>query len=51
MKNKKHNKLLKDYNKQKNKHLERLGTKMLENAEKFRILQDKKIEGKFLKNF
>jgi hypothetical protein len=51
MKNKKHNKIVNDYDKQKSKHLNRLATKMLDNDEKFRKLQDKKIEGNFLKNF
>ena len=30
MKNKKHNKVVKDYDKQKEKHLEKLATKMLD---------------------
>ena len=51
MKNKKHNKIVSDYDKQKSKHLDRLATKMLDNNEKFRKLQDKKIKGNFLKNF
>jgi hypothetical protein len=51
MKNKKHNKIVSDYDKQKSKHLDRLATKMLDNDEKFRKLQDKKIKGNFLKNF
>lgn len=51
MKHKKHNKLVRDYDKQKSKHLEKLGTKFLDNEEKFRILKDKKINGDFLKNF
>jgi hypothetical protein len=51
MKNKKHNKIVNDYDKQKSKHLDRLATKMLDNDEKFRKLQDKKIKGNFLKNF
>ena len=34
MKKKKHNKIVKDYDKQKEKHLEKLATKMLENDEK-----------------
>ena len=51
MKHKKHNKIVKDYDKQKAKHLEKLGTKTLANDERFRKLQDKKINGDFLKNF
>ena len=51
MKNKKHNKIVNDYDKQKSKHLDRLATKMLDNDEKFRKLQDKKVKGDFLKNF
>ena len=51
MKNKKHNKIVNDYDKQKSKHLDRLASKMLDNDEKFRKLQDKKIKGNFLKNF
>jgi hypothetical protein len=51
MKNKKHSKIVNDYDKQKSKHLDRLATKMLDNDEKFRKLQDKKIKGNFLKNF
>lgn len=51
MKNKKHNKIVNDYDKQKSKHLNRLASKMLDNDEKFRKLQDKKIKGNFLKNF
>ena len=51
MKNKKHNKIVKDYDKQKSKHLEQLATKMLDNSDKFRILHNKKIKGDFLKNF
>ena len=51
MKNKKHSKIVNDYDKQKNKHLDRLASKMLDNDEKFRKLQDKKIKGNFLKNF
>lgn len=49
--NKKYHKIIKDYDKQKAKHLEKLGTKTLANDEKFRKLQDKKINGDFLKNF
>ena len=48
---KKHQKLVKDYDNQKSKHLERLATKCLAADEKFRKLRDKKIKGDFLKNF
>jgi hypothetical protein len=51
MKHKNHNKIVNDYDKQKSKHLGRLATKMLDNDEKFRKLQDKKVKGDFLKNF
>jgi hypothetical protein len=51
MKNKKHNKIVKDYDKQKSKHLEQLATKLLDTAEKNRKLGEKKIKGDFLKNF
>ena len=49
--NKKYHKITKDYDKQKEKHLEKLVTKTLANDEKFRKLHDKKIKGDFLKNF
>jgi len=51
MKNKKHNKIVKDYNKQKSKHLDRLATKILKNDEKSTQLKSKTIKGDFLKNF
>jgi hypothetical protein len=51
IKHKKHNKIVKDYNKQKSKHLENLATKNLAIDEKFRKLSEKKIKGEFLKNF
>ena len=51
MKNKKHKDLVDDYDKQKAKHLEKLGTKSLATDEKFRKLRDKKVKGDFLKNF
>ena len=51
MKHKKHNKIVKDYDKQKYRHLEKLASKALANDEKFRKLHDKKIKGDFLKNF
>ena len=51
LKNKKHNKIVKDYDKQKEKHLEKLATKMLKNDEKADKLKAKQIKGDFLKNF
>ena len=51
MKNKKHNKILRDYDKIKSRHLDKLASKALDNDEKFRKLKDKKIRGNFLKNF
>mgnify|MGYP003679002720 CR=1 FL=1 len=48
---KKHNKLVNDYDKQKEKHLEKLATKMLKNDEKLTKLKSKHIKGNFLKNF
>lgn len=51
MKNKKHNKIVKDYNKQKSKHLDRLATKILKNDEKATQLKSKTVKGDFLDNF
>jgi hypothetical protein len=51
MKNKKHSKIVKDYDKQKSRHLEKLASKTLANDDKFRKLQDKKVKGKFLDLF
>lgn len=48
---KKHNKIVNDYDNQKSKHLERLTTKMLDNDEKMNKLKSKPIKGNFLKNF
>tara|TARA_R110000796_G_scaffold153277_1_gene269800 strand:- start:561 stop:731 length:171 start_codon:yes stop_codon:yes gene_type:complete len=48
---KKYNKITKDYDKQKERHLEKLATKSLAADKKFRKLQDKKMKGNFLKNF
>tara|TARA_R110000796_G_scaffold175935_2_gene292870 strand:- start:1036 stop:1209 length:174 start_codon:yes stop_codon:yes gene_type:complete len=47
----KHSKIVNDYDKQKEKHLERLATKMLKNDEKSEKLKTKQIKGDFLKNF
>jgi len=51
IKNKKHNKLVNDYDTQKNKHLERLAKKMLDNDEKFSKLREKGIDDSFLDLF
>ena len=51
MKSKKHEKIVKDYQKEKTKHLEKLADKMLENDEKFRKFKEKKSTGKFLDLF
>jgi hypothetical protein len=51
IKHKKHNKIVKDYDKQKEKHLENLATKMLKNDEKLEKLKSKQIKGDFLKKF
>ena len=46
-----HDKLVDDYETQKAKHLEKLGTKSLAADEKFRILREKKIDNGFLDLF
>ena len=51
MKSKKHEKIVKDYQKEKAKHLERLADKMLENDKKVRKFKEKKSTGKFLDLF
>jgi hypothetical protein len=51
MKKKKHDKLVKDYDKQKERHLERLASKMLDNDEKLIKLKEKNINTDFLKLF
>jgi hypothetical protein len=51
MKKKKHAKIVKDYDKQKEKHLERLATKMLDNDEKLSKLKGKNINPDFLNLF
>ena len=48
---KKHHKIITDYDKQKSKHLEKLTDKMLKNDEKAQLLKSKNIKGDFLKNF
>lgn len=50
-KKRKHQRLVKDYEKQKEKHLEKLADEMLENEEKLRKLKDKKTNGDFLELF
>jgi len=49
--NKKHHKITQDYDKQKNKHLEKLTDKILKNDEKSNQLKSKTMKGDFLKNF
>ena len=51
MKNKKHNKIVKDFDKQKSKHLEKLATKMLKDEERNQKLKDKNINTDFLDLF
>ena len=51
MKKKKHNKIVKDYDKQKEHHLEKLASKMLKNDEKLQQLKGKSIDPKFLNLF
>lgn len=50
-KKRKHDKLVKDYDKQKSKHLEKLADRMLEDQEKLDKLREKKTDGKFLDLF
>ena len=50
MKNKKHNKIVRDYDKIKSKHLDKLAKKMLDNDEKDQKLKKYKLKGNFLKN-
>jgi len=47
----KHDKLVNDYDTQKEKHLEKLATKMLDKQEKLSILREKKIDKGFLDLF
>jgi hypothetical protein len=51
VKSKKHTKLLSDFESQKQIHLERLATKMLEKDEKLQKLKGKNIDPGFLKLF
>ena len=50
-KNKKHDRLVKDYDRQKSEHLDKLATKMLKNDELNQKLKNKKINNNFLKLF
>jgi hypothetical protein len=51
IKRSKHDTLVKDYDKQKEKHLEKLATKMLKNEEQSQKLKDKNINSDFLNLF
>jgi hypothetical protein len=48
---KKHTKIVKDYDKQKEKHLERLASNILKNDEKLSKLKEKNINTNFLDLF
>ena len=50
-KNKKHQRIVDNYSKEKSKHLDRLATKMFDNDEKNRMLKDKEMKGDFLDLF
>jgi 5-methylcytosine-specific restriction endonuclease McrBC regulatory subunit McrC len=47
----KHDRIVKDYDKQKEKHLEKLATKMLKDEERNQKLKDKNINTDFLDLF
>tara|TARA_R100001443_G_C3362750_1_gene179362 strand:- start:1368 stop:1550 length:183 start_codon:yes stop_codon:yes gene_type:complete len=51
IKKKKHDKIVNDFEKSKNNHLERLATKMLKRDEMFSKLKEKKINNNFLDLF
>lgn len=51
MKSKKHNKITKDYDKQKEKHLEKLADRMLKEDEKLQQLKGKTINPNIFKLF
>jgi hypothetical protein len=51
MKKKKHDKIVKDYENQKSKHLEKLASKILEKDEKLQKLKEKNINTNFLDLF
>jgi hypothetical protein len=50
-KSKKHEELLRDYEAQKARHLEKLASQILKNDEKMQKLKEKKINKNFLKHF
>ena len=50
-KHKRHDKLVKDYDRQKSEHLDKLASKMLKNDEKAQKLKSKKINNNFLNLF
>tara|TARA_B110000285_G_scaffold39363_1_gene42870 strand:- start:482 stop:637 length:156 start_codon:yes stop_codon:yes gene_type:complete len=51
MYNKKHQKIVDNYDKTKSKHLDKLASKMLDLDERNNKLKTKPLKGKFLKNF
>jgi hypothetical protein len=51
LKRKKHDKIVKDFDNQKSRHVEKLATQMLKKDEKFQKLKEKKIDTNFLKLF
>ena len=51
IKTKKHNKIVNDYKNTKEKHLEKLATKMLKKDEEFSKLKEKNIDTNFLNLF
>jgi len=51
LKKKKHDRIVKDFDKTKQIHLEKLATKMLKKDEAFQKLKEKKINNKFLDLF
>ena len=51
LKKKKHDKIVKDFDKQKSKHVEKLAIQMLKKDEQFQKLKEKKIDTNFLKLF
>ncbi len=51
IKRSKHDKLVNDYDKQKEKHLERLANKMLKDEDRKERLRSKTIKGDFLNKF
>lgn len=51
LKKKKHDNIVKDFDKTKQRHLEKLATKMLKKDEAFQKLKEKKINNKFLDLF